>query len=82
MRQGRLGEEVVRDPVGELRQRVRGARRHHEDVGAGEVQVDVLVRRPPRERGEGLGPHEALRARRDEGNHVVPCLHEKSSQLT
>ena len=63
--------EVVGEPVGELRERVRGARRDDEQVGAGQVQVEVLAGRPARERGEGLGADEPLGAGRDERDHLV-----------
>ena len=63
MRERGLGEDVVGDPVGELRERVRRAGRDDEQVGARQVRVDILVRRPPREREEGLLGDEALRRR-------------------
>ncbi len=67
----RLGEDVVGEPVGELRERVRGAGRDDEQVGAGQVLVEVLAGRPPRERLEGLGADEPLGAGRDERDHLV-----------
>ena len=77
----RLGEEVVGEAVRELRERVRGARRDDEQVGARQVEVEVLRRRAPRERREGLGADEALGARRDERDHLVPVLHEQAREL-
>ena len=69
-----FGEEVVGDAVGELRERVRGARRDDEQVGPGQVQIEVLVRRAARESLEGLGADEALRAGRDERDTSWPAL--------
>ena len=51
----RLGEDVVGEAVRELRERVRRARRDEEQVGAGQMEVDVLAGRPARERAERLG---------------------------
>ena len=65
-------EDVVGDALRELRERVRGARRHDEQVGALEVRIEILVRGPPRERGERLRGDELLGAGRDERNDVVP----------
>ena len=39
-----LGEQVVGDPLRELRERVRGARGDDEQVGARQVEVEILVR--------------------------------------
>ena len=46
----RLGEDVVGDPLSELRERVRRARRDEEEVCAVEVRIQVLGRGPPRKR--------------------------------
>ena len=81
MRERRLGEDVVGEAVRELRERVRGARRDEEQVGARQMEIDVVGRRPPRERAEGLGGDEALGAGRDERNDVVPRLHEEPADL-
>ena len=62
MGERRLGQQVVGEPVGELRERVRRAGRDDEQVGAGEVRVEVLRPAGGRAR-EGLGPDEALGAR-------------------
>ena len=43
MRERRLGQDVVGDALRELRERVRGARRHDEHVGALEVRIEILV---------------------------------------
>ena len=77
-----LGQDVVGKPVGELRHRVRGQRRDHEQVGAGQVRIEVLLRRPPSECGESLPPHEPVGAARDERDDVVPRTHEQARQLT
>ena len=82
MRECRLGQDVVGEPVRELGQRVRRARRDDEQVGAREVEIDVVPRRPPRERAERLGGDEALGARRHEGYDLVALLDEQPAQLT
>ncbi len=76
-----LGDEVVGDPVGELRERVRRARCDDEQLGPGEMGVEVLASGTPRERLKGLGPHEAVGAGREQRDHVVPALHEQARQL-
>ena len=43
MGERRLGEQVVGDPVRELGERVGGAGRDDEQVGAGQVGVEVLA---------------------------------------
>ena len=73
----RLGEHVVGEPVRELRERVRRQRRDHERVGARQVRIEIVRRRPARERVEGLGGDEALGAGRDERQHVVPRPYEQ-----
>ena len=45
--------------------------RDDEQVGAGQVQVEILAGRPARERGERLGADEPLGAGRDERDHLV-----------
>ena len=62
VRERRLGEDVVGEPVRELRERVRRARRDEQQVGARQVQIDVVGRRPARERAEGLRGDEPLGA--------------------
>ena len=81
MRERRLGEDVVRDPLRELRERVRGARRDDEQVGVLEVWIQILARGPPRERVERLRGDELLRAAGDERHDVVPRLDEQPRQL-
>src|SRR5918992_733911 len=61
MGERRLREDAVGEPVHELRQRVRGAGRDDEEVGAAEVRVRIVAGGPARQGGEGLGAHEALR---------------------
>ena len=63
MRERRLGEDVVGEPVRELRERVRGAGRDEQQVGARQMEIDVVAGRPARERAEGLGGDESLGAR-------------------
>jgi len=60
MRERRLGEDVVRDPMRKLRERVRRARRDDENVGACQMEVDVVLGRAPSKGTEGLGGDEAL----------------------
>ena len=43
MSESGLGEDVVGDPVRELRERVRRARRDDEQIGARQVRVGILV---------------------------------------
>ena len=81
MRERRFGEDVVGEPVRELRERVRRAGRDEQQVGARQVEIDVLGRGPPRERAERLGGDEALGAGRDERNDVVPRFHEEAADL-
>ena len=69
------------EPVRELRERVRRARRDDEQVGARQVEVDVVARRTPRERPKRLGGDEALGARRDERHDVVALLDEQPAEL-
>ena len=73
----RLSDEAVR----ELRQRVRGAGSDDEQVGARQMQIQVLAGRPARERHERLGTDEALGAGRDERDHLVPGLDEQAREL-
>ena len=81
MRERGLGQQVVGDPLGELRERVRRARGDDEQVAARQVEVEILVGRPARERLEGLCPHEPLGARRHQRHHLVARLDEQARQL-
>ena len=81
MRERRLGEDVVGEPVRELRERVRRARRDEQQVGARQVEVDVLAGGPARERAKRLGGDEALGAGRHERHDVVPGLDEQAADL-
>ena len=81
VRERRLGEDVVGEPVRELRERVRRARRDEQQVGAREVEVHVLGRGPAGERAEGLGGDEALGAGRHERHDVVPALDQQTADL-
>ena len=81
MGERRLGQQVVGDALRELRERVRRARRDDEQVAPGQVEVEILVGRPARERLKGLGPNEPLGAGRHERHHVVARLHEQARQL-
>ena len=81
MRERSLGQDVVGDPVRQLREGVRGARGDDEQVCPGQVLVDVLAARAPCQRQERLLGHEALRALGDERDHLVACLDEQARQL-
>ena len=81
MRERRLGEDVVGEPVRELRHRVRRARRDDQQVGARQVEVDVIAGRAPREGAKRLGGDKALGAGRDEGHDVVALLDEQPAEL-
>jgi len=73
-----LSEHVIGQPVRQLGHRVRGQRRDQEQVGAGEVRVEILLRGTASQRGEGLPAHEPIGAARDERDHVVPGLDEQT----
>ena len=77
----RLGEDVVGQAVRELRQRVRGERRDHEQVRVGEMRVEVARRLLARERLERVGRDEALGVGREHRRHVVTVLHEQPDEL-
>ena len=77
----RLGEHVVGDPVGQLRERVRGAWRDHEQVGVRQMRVEILAFGPSSERQERLFGDEPLCAGRDERNHLVARPHEQACEL-
>ena len=81
MGERRLGEDVVGDPVGELRERVRGARRDDEQVGVRQVRVEILGGRTARECQKRPLGDELLRTRSDEGHDVVPGLDEQPRHL-
>jgi hypothetical protein len=81
VRERRLRKDVVGEPVRELRERVCGARCDEQEVGTRQVEVDVLRRRPARERAESLGGDEALGARRHERHDVVAALDQQPADL-
>ena len=64
MRERRLGEHVVGEPVREPRHRVRGQRGDDEQVGTAEMRIRIGPRSFLRERVERLGGDEALGAPR------------------
>ena len=45
------------------------------------MEIDVVARRPSRERAKRLGGYKALGTRRDEGNDVMALLDEQPAQL-
>ena len=81
VRERRLGQNVVGEPVRELRERVRGARRDEQQVGARQVEIDVIARRTPRERAEGLGGDESLGAGCDERHDLVTASDQEPADL-
>ena len=74
MREDRLCQDVVGDPVGELGHCVRGQRRDHDQIEALEVRIRAFVRVVAGERAEGLRRDEALGAGGQHGHYVVPGL--------
>jgi hypothetical protein len=80
--ESRLGENVVRQTVRELRQGVRRERRDHEQVRLDEVRIEVVSSLPPRQRFEGVRGDEALRIRRQDWSHLVAGLDEEAHELT
>ena len=81
MRERRLGEEVVGEPVRELRERVRRARRDEQQVGARQMKVDVVAGRPARKRAKGLSADEALGPGRNERHDLMPAPDEEPANL-
>ena len=81
MRERGLGDEIVRQAVGELRERVRGQRCDDEEVGPGQMCVEILSGRAPCEGEEGLRADEALGPRSDERDDLVAVLDEQADEL-
>ena len=81
MRERRFGDEIVREPVRQLGERIRGQRRHDQQVGVCQVNVEVRAWGPPGQGEEGLGPDEALRAGSHQGEDLVSTLHEQANQV-
>ena len=77
----RLRQHVVGEPVRELCERVGGAGCDDQQVGASQVEVDVVRGGTARERSKRLGGDEALSARRDQRDHVVTALDEQAADL-
>ncbi len=77
----RLGENVVGEPVRQLRQRVCGQRRDHEQIGALEVRIGIGARGLAREREERLGPNESVGGLRRQRQHVMTRLDEQAHEL-
>jgi hypothetical protein len=71
-----LRQDVVREPVRELRERVRREGSDHEQVDLDEVWVQLPRLLAAGERLEGAGGDEALRLGRQHRRHVVPGLDE------
>jgi hypothetical protein len=81
VRERSLGEDVVGEAVRELRHRVRGEGRDHEQVGPLEVRVGIGRGRFARQREEGLGADELLGAPRRKRQNVVSRLDEEADEL-
>ena len=73
-RERELGEHVVREPVRELRERVRRERRDHEQVGLDQVRVELARLLAAGERLEGARGDEALCLRVRTGVTSWPAL--------
>ena len=81
MRERRLGEQVVGDPMRELRQRVGCARRDEQQVALRQVRIEILGGRTACEREECPLGDELLRSRRHERHNVVPGFDEQARHL-
>ena len=77
----RLREHAVGEAVRELRERVRGQRRDHEQIGLDEVRIEIARHLLPRERLERLRRYERLRLGSQERRDVVPVPNEQSAEL-
>jgi hypothetical protein len=77
----RLREHVVGEPVRELRQRVGRERRDHQEVGVGQMRIEVAGAFAPREGLEGMTRDEPFGVGREERRHLVPVLHEQPQEL-
>ena len=77
----RFGDEVVGEPVRELRQGVRGQRRDDEQIGSRQVRVEIVAWSPAGKSEEGLSPDETLGSRGDERDDLVPGLDEQADEL-
>jgi hypothetical protein len=77
----RFGQHVVGEAVRQLCQRVRRQRRDHEQVGARQVDVQILRRRTPREREERFAADEAVGAVGHDGNDLVFPFDEEADEL-
>ena len=76
-----LREHVVRQPVRQLRERVRGQRRDHQQVGVDQVRVELVRLLAPGERLERPRRDEALGLGGQDRRHLVPRLDEESAEL-
>src|SRR6266508_1208945 len=81
VREPRLGDQVVREPLGQLRQAVRSQRRDDEEVGARQMEVEILSGGAACQAEEGLCAHETLGRGRNEGDDLVPGPDEEPDEL-
>ena len=81
MRERRFGDEIVREPVRQLGERIGCQRRDHEQIGPGEMNVEILRRRLSGQRKEGFRSDETLRTGGDQRDDLVARLHEQANQV-
>ena len=77
----RFRDQIVGEPVRELRQRIRGQRCDDQQIGSREVSVEIIAGRPAGKSEEGLGPDETLRTGGDQRNDLVPALDEQANEV-
>ena len=80
MREHRLGEHVVSEPVRHARKRVRREGRHDEQVPAPEMRIRILTGRTPCQRDKGLARNEPLGPRGENRFDVVSCPYEQAHE--
>jgi hypothetical protein len=76
-----FGDEIVGEPVGELRQSVRGQRRDDEQIGSCQVRVEIVAWSPASKSEERLSTDETLGSRGDERDNLVAGLDEQTDEL-
>ena len=81
VRQRRFADEIVREAVRELGERIRRQRRDNQQVGLCQMNVEVLGGALPGQRKEGLRSDKTLRPRCDQRDDLVARLHEQADQV-